>query len=187
MTNGRLPAVIDRTSDPVVEKFLDVVASTGNSTAAARAVGTHRNSWYERAQRDPEFRRRWDAAQVLSRHHIAAEVMEKAVIATGRIVEEPVLDAQGNQVLDDDLEPVVVKKLLDYDPRILSKLLDKLVSSEDGPATIGVQVNNLMPEPPPVPPPPPRVMRLVYADQPEATALPSVTEVIQDASWEDLG
>lgn len=187
MTNGRLPAVIDRASDPVVERFLDLVASTGNSTAAAKAVGTHRNSWYERAQRDTEFRRRWDAAQILSRRHIAAEVMEKAVVATGRIVEEPVLDAEGNLVLDDDLEPVTVRKLLDYDPRILSKLLDKLVSSEDGAPVTAVQVNNLMPEAPPAPPPPPRVMRLVFADAPTIDAAPSVTDAIQDASWEDLG
>lgn len=185
MSTGRLPAVIDRAADPVVERFLDLVASTGNSTAAARAVGTHRNSWYERAQRDPVFRQRWDAAQVMSRRHIAAEVMEKAVIATGRIVEEPVLDAQGNPVLDDDLEPVTVKKLLDYDPRILSKLLDKLVHSEDQPVT-AVQINNLMPEQP-APPAPPRVARLVYADGPTIDAQPSAAEAIQDAAWEDLG
>lgn len=184
---GTLPAVLEPVAREAEERFLDLVASTGNSTAAARAVGFHRNTFYKRAAADDGFRRRWDAAQSMSRRNIAEEVLDKAMVATGRLVEEPVLDAQGNLVLNDDLEPVMVRKLIDGDARILAKMLDKFIQSEDGPATIGVQVNNLMPEPPPAPPPPPRVMRLVYADAPTIDAAPSVTEAIQDATWEDLG
>lgn len=184
MTTGRLPAVIDRATDPVVERFLDLVASTGNSTSAARSVGLHRNSFYALAGRDSEFRARWDAAQRQSRSHLAQEVMEKAVVLTGRIVEEPVLDAQGNVVLDDDLEPITVRRLVDYDPRILSTLVNKLLASEDQPIT-AVQVNL----PPPAPPPPaaPRVARLVFSDEPAIDAAPRAAEVAVEASWEDLG
>ena len=181
MTTGRLPAVIDRATDPVVERFLDLVASTGNSTSAARSVGLHRNSFYALASRDNDFRSRWDAAQRLSRSHLAAEVVEKAAVLTGRIVEEPALDAEGQPILDDDLEPVTVRRLVDYDARILSKLLDKLVHSEDGPPTIGVQVNNVMPAAPP------RAARLIVSDASTTDAPRVEPERVLEASWEPEG
>jgi hypothetical protein len=181
---GTLPAVLEPMAREAEERFLDLVASTGNSSAAARAVGFHRNTFYKRAASDEDFRRRWDAAQGLSRRSIAEEVLDKAMVATGRVVEEPLLDAQGNPVLDDDLEPVTVRRLIDGDARILAKMLDKFVHSEDGPPTIGVQVNNMLP---PAAPPAPRVARLVFSDEPAIDAAPSAAEVAVEASWEDLG
>lgn len=181
---GTLPAVLEPVAREAEDRFLDLVASTGNSSAAARAVGFHRNTFYKRAAADEGFRRRWDAAQSVSRRNIAEEVLDKAMVATGRLVEEPLLDSQGNPVLDDDLEPVTVRRLIDGDARILAKMLDKFVHSEDGPPTIGVQVNNMLPPPPPAAP---RVARLVFSDGPAVDAAPKAAEVAVDASWEDLG
>lgn len=144
--SGRNVAVIERQGDPLAERFLELVAMNGNSAAASRAVGVHRNTFYKRAASDPDFRARWDAAQLQSRRNIAEEVLEKAMVASGRIVTEVVTDAHGAPVLDDDFEPVVVRRLVDVDSRILAKLLDKFVASEDGPPVTAVQVNNIVPE-----------------------------------------
>jgi hypothetical protein len=140
-----VPAVITRAGDPVVERFLELVGSTGNSTTAARAVGRHRNAFYERAARDESFRLRWDAAMLASRQHIAQDILDKASVVSGRIVEERVLDANGDPVLDDDLEAVTVRRLVDYDSRILAKMVDKFVESADGPPTTNVLVQNVVP------------------------------------------
>lgn len=143
-----LPSVITRAGDPVVERFLDLVSTSGNSTAAARAVGLHRNSFYERAARDEAFRLRWDAALLQSRQNIAQDILEKASVVSGRIVEERLLDADGNVVLDDDFEPVTVRRLVDYDSRILAKMVDKFLESADGPPTNNIQINNVAPQAP---------------------------------------
>lgn len=185
LTTGRLPAVIERERDDTVDRFLEVVRTTGNSSGAARSVGLSRQAFYERAARDPDFRQEWEAAQRQSRSHIAQDIMDKAVVLTGRVVEEPLLDSRGNQVLDDDLEPVTVRRVVDYDPRILSKLLDKLLASEDGAPVTAVQVN--LPPPAPPPPPAPRVARLVFSDAPTTDAAPISAERVVEASWEDLG
>ena len=184
MTTGRLPAVIERERDDVVDRFLEIVRTTGNSSGAARSVGLSRQAFYERAVRDPDFREEWEHAQRQSRSHIAQEIMDKAVVLTGRVVEEPLLDSQGNQVLDDNLEAIVIRRVVDYDARILSKLLDKLLASEDGAPVTAVQVN--LPPPPPPPPAPPRVARLVFADARPDDSVPSVAEAIQDATWEPV-
>lgn len=178
---GTLPAVLEPMAREAEERFLDLVASTGNSSAAAKAVGFHRNTFYKRAAADPEFRQRWDAAQGLSRRSIAEEVLDKAMVATGRVVEEPMLDADGNPVLDDDLEPVMVRRLIDGDARILAKMLDKFVHSEDGPPTIGVMVNNVMPAAPP------RAARLIVSDGPTTDAPKIEPERVLEASWEPEG
>jgi hypothetical protein len=143
MSPTNLP-VVQRGADNA-ERFLDLVATTGSSAAAARAVGMHRNSFYKRAASDDAFRLRWEAALMQSRRNIAQDILEKAVVASGRIVEEPLLDASGAVVLDDDFEPVMVRRLVDVDSRILAKMVDKFVASEDGPPVNNILVQNVAP------------------------------------------
>jgi hypothetical protein len=171
-----LPVAITRAGDPVVERFLDLVSTSGNSTAAARAVGLHRNSFYERAARDEAFRLRWDAALLQSRQNIAQDILEKAVTVSGRIVYEPKMDAEGNVELDDDFEPVMVRRLVDYDSRILAKMVDKFVASEDGPPVNNILVQNVAPQAP-------RQRRLVVS-APEDAQPPMLTA---DAPWQAPG
>jgi hypothetical protein len=165
--------VIRQESDAVAERFLELVATSGNSSSAARALGAHRNSFYERAARDEKFRLRWDAALLQSRHNIAQDILEKAVTVSGRIVEEPKRDAEGNVELDDDFEPVMVRRLVDYDSRILAKMVDKFVASEDGPPVNNILVQNVAPQAP-------RQRRLVVS-APEHAQPPMLTA---DAPWQ---
>lgn len=165
---------IREASEAAAEKFLEIVSTTGSSSAAARAVGVHRNTFYKRAGLDPDFRARWDAAQLQSRRHAAEEVMEKAMVATGRIVEEPMIGRDGLPILDDDLEFVMIRRLVDADSRILAKMVDKLLASEDGPPIVPVQVVNNMPgsDRPGRP-------RLVFPVVSELDALPNVAESVR--------
>jgi hypothetical protein len=174
MSPTNLP-VVQRAADNA-ERFLDLVATTGNSSSAARALGTHRNTWYKRALGDEGFRLRWEAALVQSRQNIAQDILEKAVTVSGRMVEERVLDANGDPVLDDDLEAVTVRRLVDYDSRILAKMVDKFVASEDGPPVNNILVQNVAPQAP-------RQRRLVVST-PEHARLPAPSA---EAPWQAPG
>jgi hypothetical protein len=174
--SGRNVAVIERSGDPAAERFLELVATTGNSSSAARALGTHRNTWYKRAVGDEGFRLRWEAALMQSRQNIAQDILEKAVTVSGRMVEERVLDANGDPVLDDDLEAVTVRRLVDYDSRILAKMVDKFVASEDGPPVNNILVQNVAPQAP-------RQRRLVVST-PEHARLPAPSA---EAPWQAPG
>ena len=50
-------------------------------------------------------------------------------------------DEDGQPILDDDFEPVLVLDVSHVDARILSKLIDKRVPNVDGPAQTNLQVN----------------------------------------------
>lgn len=179
------PRALAKLRDVTTERFLEIVSMTGNSSAAATALGMHRNTFYKRARSDPEFRARWDEAQLQSRRYIAEEVLDKAMISTGRVIEEPVLDEFGDPVLDEDFEPVVIRRLVDGDPRILSKLLDKFVASEDQ-AVTAIQVNNLMDASDGTAPISSTPV-LVFDDDESEDDEPDRIEEALEASWEDLG
>jgi len=133
------------------EQFLELVAVGTPASRAADAVGASRNTFYERAARLPEFQRRWELARRQARQDIADTVLDKALIVTGHIIEEPLYDpSTGDPVLNEDFEVVTVRRLRDFDSRILSKLIDRFVPSEDGaPQTnVAVQTNVAMSERP---------------------------------------
>ena len=131
-----------RLPERLEDDFLDAVASGGSVIVAARATGTHRNTWYERARRDPDFRARWDAALEEARRAISDELVEKAMAATGEVVLEYEADpATGAPVLDDDFEPVVRRRLVGYDGQILKTMINKFVRSTDAAQTVSIQNN----------------------------------------------
>ena len=126
---------------------LTSVQRHGSVSRAAREAGVGRNTVYAWADQDASFARELERARTISREVVQSEVLQKAMAATGHVVEVPLTDDKGRpvleQVLDQDGEPVIDDDTLDYvyrqatrqelrfyDSRILSKLIDKMVPGE---------------------------------------------------------
>lgn len=122
--------------------FLERLAQGQSANRACAELGLNRSSLYHIRSTDPEFARAWEACYRMAFEEVRDQVVEKALVATGRIVDVPLVDAAGDPVLDDDFEPVTVRTLVDYDPRVLVKLLDKTLASADGPGQTNVVVSN---------------------------------------------
>ncbi len=109
--------------------FLERLSETGNVCAVCRSMGLARTTAYE-WRSDPDFADRWDEALDVRRESIRQELVEKGMILTGRVVEDVVRDPEtGDPLLDDDFEPVTVRSLVGYDPRIFVKMLDRLLDA----------------------------------------------------------
>lgn len=125
----------------VREGFVCLLAETGNVSAAARALGINRMTAYGWRD-DPDFAMRWDFALDVARQGLRERVVDTAcAMGVGRWV--PARDpATGEVVLDDDFEPVMRLETGHVDARVLMKLMDKTMRSEDGGQVAAVQVNN---------------------------------------------
>lgn len=137
--------------DELSKQFLEMVAAGTPASRAADALGVRRPTFYERAARSPDFNRRWELARRQARQDMADTVLDKAMMVTGHIIEEPLYDPRsGEPVLDENFEVVTVRRLREYDNKILSKLLDRFVPSEDGASktNVAVQTNVSMDERP---------------------------------------
>ena len=121
-------------------EFLAILAETGNVLETCRRTGVNRATAYH-WRGDREFGRMWEEALLIQREAIRDELVAKAMAATGRVVEEPLLGDDGGPLLDDDFEPVVVRRLVGHDPHVLRTLLNKFVRSEDGAPVTAVQVS----------------------------------------------
>jgi len=121
--------------------FIDALAETGNVSAAARTLGINRMTAY-RWRGDPDFAQRWDLALDVARQGIRERVVETAcAMGVGRwvLARDPITE---EIILDDDFEPVLRFETGHVDARVLMKMMDKLMRSEDGPVAAAVQVNN---------------------------------------------
>ena len=122
-------------------EFLAVLSETGNVLETCRRTGVNRATAYH-WRGDPEFGRMWEDALLIRREAIRDELVTKAMAATGHVVEGPLVGADGEPVLDDDFEPVVVRRLVGYDGQVLRALLSKFLRSEDGAPVTAIQFNN---------------------------------------------
>lgn len=112
------------------EEFLSELVEHGNVSRACARLGLNRSTAYAWRD-DPAFARAWHAAFELRRDAMREEVVDKALAATGYVAEAVATDPRtGEPVLDDDFEPVTYRRLVDYDPRVLTALLGKLVRDE---------------------------------------------------------
>jgi hypothetical protein len=120
-------------------EFLDRVAMEGNVSRVCRELGLNRSTVYE-WRGDQDFAVRWDAALEMSAEGLREQVLETARhLGLGRYV--PALDDRGRPVLDDNFEPVMRLDVSHVDVRVLSKLIDKTLSSADSAPATAVQVN----------------------------------------------
>jgi hypothetical protein len=110
----------------VRQGFLEILAETGNVSRACRRLALNRTTAYE-WRSDAEFASAWDRALELHRHLVREELIDKAMAATGHVLERPALDEDGQPLLDDDFEPVTYRQLVGHDPRIMVKLMEKFL------------------------------------------------------------
>ena len=67
-------------------RFLRVFARAANVAAAARAAGIDRRTAYRWRDGDPNFARRWKAAEVRAAERLRDEAMERALVGRERFV-----------------------------------------------------------------------------------------------------
>jgi hypothetical protein len=128
----------------VRDEFIGRLMETGNVSEAARTLGINRMTAYGWRD-DPEFAGRWDSALDVARQGLRERVVETAcALGVGRWV-RAVDPVTGEPELDDDFEPVMRFETGNVDARVLMKLMDKTMRSEDGAPVTAVQVNNLVP------------------------------------------
>lgn len=96
-------------------RFLQVLAATGNVSAAARAVGRSRATLYGLRQKSADFAARWEHAEAEAVDVLEAEARRRAVDG----VEEPLMGG-GKLMRGDDGQMLVVRK---YNDRLLEFLL----------------------------------------------------------------
>lgn len=125
----------------VRDEFVELLAETGNVSEAARRLAIYRMTPYAWRE-DPAYAASWDAALEVARQGLRERVVETAcAMGVGRWA-QAVDPETGEPLLDDDFEPVVRFETGHVDARVLMKMMDKLMRSEDGPAVAAVHVNN---------------------------------------------
>ena len=97
------------------ESFLNVLANTGNVTAAVAAAGTSRTRVYELRKTDAAFAAAWDEAEDIATDRLEDEARRRAVEG----VAEPLVSA-GKLVRGDDGQPITVQR---YSDKLLLELL----------------------------------------------------------------
>ncbi len=97
------------------ETFLQMLAATGNVSAAARAAGFDRSRLYVLRRELPDFAAAWRDAEEEAVDMLEAEARRRAVEG----IEEPLVGG-GKLIKDDDGRTVVVRK---YNDRLLEFLL----------------------------------------------------------------
>jgi hypothetical protein len=109
------------------DRFVESLMETGNVSRSALAAGVNRLTAYRWREDDPEFARAWDLAVEVARQGLRERVVETATeMGLGRQV--PLLDGEGNAVLDEDFEPVTRLEVGHVDARVLMKWMDKTLS-----------------------------------------------------------
>jgi hypothetical protein len=97
------------------ERFLELLADTGNVSRSARLIGTTPKSVYLLRRRDDAFRAAWEEAEDIAADRLEEEARRRAIEGD----EEPVVSG-GQLVLDPDGAPVTVRR---YSERLLITLL----------------------------------------------------------------
>lgn len=109
--------------------------------AAARVAGCSPIAIFLARHASQEFDDACHLAALVLRENVLHEVVQKAMVATGSVHMVPARCPDTDEpLLDDDFNPVMVPRLLNSNPAVLSKLLDKLMAAADRPQA-PVQVN----------------------------------------------
>ncbi len=143
----------------VKDRFIDLLAETGNVSNAARRLGINRMTAYD-WRTDPDYAQKWEVALDIARQGLNERVAETAcAMGVGEWV--PSIDPETNQpLLDDDFEPVMRFRTSHVDARVLMKLMDKTMQNEvhridqrtavagpgGGPIQNDIQVTFVLPE-----------------------------------------
>lgn len=113
MTKPGPPAVLDDEHNED-EFFQAIEDNKGSLSAAARSIGLSRDVVYKRMRRLPEFGLRVDAAQRSARRRRSSSLHSKAQDHLESVLDHsrhPLVDENGDPILDDDFEQVMVSTL----------------------------------------------------------------------------
>jgi len=125
--------------------FLERLAAGRPVVEICCELGLNRASMYHARGADPEFGQAWEDCLRVRMDAVRDEVVQKVLAASGEIVRVPLLHPEtGAPVLDDDFEPVVVERLVDYDRELTKALFNKVVPSADGSRAPSVSVSNVV-------------------------------------------
>lgn len=122
------------------ERFLDVLAETGNVLETCRVLSLNRSSMYHRKAGDPEFAAKWDFALQMNVDHLRQVVIRKVTDLMPVVITVPLKDRNGEVVLDDEFEPIMVPMPAGGDMDLLRSVASRAVFPES--KQTNVQVNN---------------------------------------------
>jgi len=122
------------------ERFLDVLAETGNVLDTCRILGLSRSSMYHRKAGDPEFAAKWDFALQMNVDHLRQVVIRRVTDLMPVVIAVPLKDRNGELVLNDDFEPIMVPMPAGGDMDLLRSVAARAVFPEN--RNTNVQVNN---------------------------------------------
>ena len=96
------------------ERFLRLLSVSGQVNWSAQQLGVSKGTMYARRNRDARFARDWDLAVKQATEDRAAAILagvDDHIVSHLRTQLVPLLDADGNPVVDEDFEPVYVSTL----------------------------------------------------------------------------
>lgn len=120
--------------------YLTAIMGGATPAEAANVAGCSQLEVYLARHADERFNHMVQIAQLAQREQIQAEVIRKALVASGHVVEMALTDDAGDPILDEDFEPVKGLRLVNSNSSILTKLVERLLASSDKPAA-PVQIN----------------------------------------------
>lgn len=121
------------------ERFLDVLAETGNVLETCRILGMNRSSMYHRRAGDLELAAKWDFALQMNVDHLRQVVIRKVTDLMPVVISVPLKDRNGELVLDDDFDPIMVPMPAGGDMDLLRSVASRAVFPEK--SQTNVQVN----------------------------------------------
>lgn len=124
--------------------FLQVLTETGMTAEAIQASGAASSAIYLERTRDPAFAELWTMIDEASMDRLRHVLMDRALVACGQVVEMDARDPDtGEFMLDDDFQPIRVKRLIHSNSAVMTKLIEKMIPSADKAAPMAaIQINN---------------------------------------------
>lgn len=124
--------------------FLQVLTETGMTAEAILASGAASSAIYLERTRDPAFAELWAMIDEAAMDRLRHVLMDRALVACGQVVEVDAKDPDtGELMLNDDFQPVRVKRLIHSNSSVMTKLIEKMIPSADKTAPMAaIQINN---------------------------------------------
>lgn len=124
--------------------FLQVLTETGMTAEAIHASGAASSSIYLERTRDPAFAELWAMIDEAAMDRLRHVLMDRALVACGQVVEMDAKDPDtGELILDDEFQPMRVKRLIHSNSAVMTKLIEKMIPSADkAPPMAAIQINN---------------------------------------------
>ncbi len=139
------PMPTDLIPSPTPEQkraFLNTLSQSGRTDLALEASGALSAAIYLEKNRDRQFAGLWDLIDQAAMDRLKAVLMDRALVACGQVVTLEAKDPDtGEPLLDDDFQPIRVRRLINSNAMVMAKLIEKLIPSADKQAAL-VNISN---------------------------------------------